>query len=955
MIKMLLITAPLGVAERNASGVGLRYDIGVSMTGAPSTSSGTTPGVSLLAVIEAPRRLDELSTARVIGEAADAVHKAQKGGQPLGTLMPQAIVVAASGITLAPPAAPSISYTAPERLRGQAGDRRSDVFSLGVVLWEALAHERLFDAATDDARKAAVLEREIQPPSELNANVPAELDAICKKALDRDPANRYQSAKVMAAEISAVLDDAGYPDNHDEIVSYLAAAFPHGAPVAASTIGSSIAAKLASAPAAGSRQQLNQTMHGMAPIREPAATVEPATVEPAKPAKIDASKTMQVGSGLSLPELPKSELKLDPGKTIPVGSGISVSDLPKPETKPETTAKGGAKSGSKLDAKPAAKTVEPERNTNPSSGLSPMAFIKSGAPAPAPGLPSILAAAPSADGPARMPEPASPVTSTAPGTGIPVLAPAAVHAVHSATTAVSPPTPALLDAMSPTAAKPKATIVDAPKPKATIVDEPRPKATIASAETVATPALAPPPAQPGTAAAPSGVVGLPAMPPGASRSFEDDFATNSASPAYVETPVARAPLPAAAAAPAEKPIDPSSAVSLPRPRSATRPGADKGSGAADVLADWGWKTDSHAAIDDGGGYEEGPDPGRKRLIIAIGSALGAILLIVVIAVVASGGSDDKKKPKDEPAIADTSRTEPVAKAADPSPAPVPAEPTPAAPVDNTAVQRPPTGETPTPTGSGKVEPTAVEPARPDPALVDNAAIEANRREAARLDAEREKIAKAEEAKLAKAEASRTAAEKAETAKLAKTAKLEAARAEAAEVARANAEKVETAKLAKAAKAEEAKLARAEAARLKADKAEAAKLATSTEPPNSDPPKKDPVVKKDPPKKDPKVGKITGKPIDPYATDKAPKADPSVAYKTGFQQYVRGDTGGALTTFKGSLASNPGYPPTWRGLGLVYEKMGQKAQAKKSFLRYLQLSPNASDAEQIRTRMERLGS
>lgn len=260
------------------------------MTGAPSTSSGTSPGVSLQSVIEAPRRLDELSTARVIGEAAEQVHKAQKGGLPLGTLMPQAIVLAPAGVSLTPPASSSIAYSAPEKLRGQAGDRRSDVFSLGVVLWEALAHERLFDAPTDDARKAAVLEREIQAPSELNANVPAELDAICKKALSRDPANRYQSAKVMAAEISAVLDDAGYPDSNDEIVKYLEVAFPEGAPVAAASIGAAIAAKLASAQAAApapaadaklTRQQLNSTMHGFAPIREPGKG-EPAKVEPAK-------------------------------------------------------------------------------------------------------------------------------------------------------------------------------------------------------------------------------------------------------------------------------------------------------------------------------------------------------------------------------------------------------------------------------------------------------------------------------------------------------------------------------------------------------------------------------------------------------------------------------------------------------------------------------------------------
>ena len=64
----------------------------------------------------------------------NAVHKAQKGGQPLGTLMPQAIVLAPSGISLAPPASPSIAYTAPERLRDvrllRVGSRGPDVASV---------------------------------------------------------------------------------------------------------------------------------------------------------------------------------------------------------------------------------------------------------------------------------------------------------------------------------------------------------------------------------------------------------------------------------------------------------------------------------------------------------------------------------------------------------------------------------------------------------------------------------------------------------------------------------------------------------------------------------------------------------------------------------------------------------------------------------------------------------
>jgi len=86
-----------------------------------------------------------------------------------------------------------------------------------------------------------------------------------------------------------------------------------------------------------------------------------------------------------------------------------------------------------------------------------------------------------------------------------------------------------------------------------------------------------------------------------------------------------------------------------------------------------------------------------------------------------------------------------------------------------------------------------------------------------------------------------------------------------------------------------------------------------------------------------------------------KADAETAYRQGLQLFARGDANGALTSLRVSLASNPSYAPTWRGLGLVFEKMGEKDQARAAFKRYLQLAPGAGDADQIRNRMERLGS
>src|SRR5689334_6386278 len=99
----------------------------VSTTGLPSATAIPVAVVSLRTVIDARRRLDELGTARLIGEAAEAVHKAQAQGQPLGMLSPEAILVRDGRVVIDRPAGVSVTaYTAPERLRGGSGDRRSD-------------------------------------------------------------------------------------------------------------------------------------------------------------------------------------------------------------------------------------------------------------------------------------------------------------------------------------------------------------------------------------------------------------------------------------------------------------------------------------------------------------------------------------------------------------------------------------------------------------------------------------------------------------------------------------------------------------------------------------------------------------------------------------------------------------------------------------------------------------
>ncbi len=86
------------------------------------------------------------------------------------------------------------SYLAPEAAWGLEVDARADVFAIGIVLWELLAGRRLFNADTAYATVELVREARVPSLTALNPKVDAELDAIVRAALTRDPAQRFASA-----------------------------------------------------------------------------------------------------------------------------------------------------------------------------------------------------------------------------------------------------------------------------------------------------------------------------------------------------------------------------------------------------------------------------------------------------------------------------------------------------------------------------------------------------------------------------------------------------------------------------------------------------------------------------------------------------------------------------------------------------------------------------------------
>jgi serine/threonine protein kinase len=96
-----------------------------------------------------------------------------------------------------------LGYMAPEQIKLEAVDRRSDLFSAGVVLWEALTGDGLFVSDTLGGSIERILHGEIAPPSRFNPAVTPELDAVVLKALDRNREARFQDAMSMAAALQA--------------------------------------------------------------------------------------------------------------------------------------------------------------------------------------------------------------------------------------------------------------------------------------------------------------------------------------------------------------------------------------------------------------------------------------------------------------------------------------------------------------------------------------------------------------------------------------------------------------------------------------------------------------------------------------------------------------------------------------------------------------------------------
>jgi serine/threonine-protein kinase len=152
-------------------------------------------------------------------QIADAIAEAHAAGYVHGGLSPDSIVITEKGHAKIPafelaarvgfdettPDAKLHDYDSPEEARGERGDERSDIYSVGAVLYEMLTTRR-------------PLHRGASAPSASNPHVPKELDDVVLKAVAPNPALRYQSAATLAAElrsVGAIVDVRGTTDEPD--------------------------------------------------------------------------------------------------------------------------------------------------------------------------------------------------------------------------------------------------------------------------------------------------------------------------------------------------------------------------------------------------------------------------------------------------------------------------------------------------------------------------------------------------------------------------------------------------------------------------------------------------------------------------------------------------------------------------------------------------------------------
>lgn len=186
--------------------------------------------------------------AQIVSEVARGLsfaHRLTEKGQPLGLVhrdvTPQNILLSYEGavkltdfgIAKAGSRASTVgmlkgkfAYMSPEQSRGEPVDARTDIFALGITLWELLTGGRLFDGDSDIAVLRAVQERSVLPPEQLNPTVDSALSSLVMHCLERDRTARFQNAQELERAINRYLNTASVQPEDTDVGAWMRELFP---------------------------------------------------------------------------------------------------------------------------------------------------------------------------------------------------------------------------------------------------------------------------------------------------------------------------------------------------------------------------------------------------------------------------------------------------------------------------------------------------------------------------------------------------------------------------------------------------------------------------------------------------------------------------------------------------------------------------------------------------------
>ena len=178
-----------------------------------------------------------------------------------------------------------LQYMSPEQARGHDVDGRSDLFSLGALLFEMLVGRRLFPGDNELSVLEAVRECDLPAPVDLNPSIPAVVDAMVRRALSKDPDDRFQTASDMQQEIESILNNLDPTPGQADLAALMHRLLNQPAPTHARATATPAPQKPATVtPATTVESAVRAAAEFTAkPTIEPAAPVEPLVEPPVGP------------------------------------------------------------------------------------------------------------------------------------------------------------------------------------------------------------------------------------------------------------------------------------------------------------------------------------------------------------------------------------------------------------------------------------------------------------------------------------------------------------------------------------------------------------------------------------------------------------------------------------------------------------------------------------------------